>query len=26
VPALLPYALIWMAHIAADRVLGYGLR
>ena len=26
VPALLPYALIWVAHIAADRVLGYGLR
>jgi hypothetical protein len=25
-PALLPYALVWVAHIAADRVLGYGLR
>ncbi len=26
VPALLPLALVWIAHIAADRVLGYGLR
>ena len=26
VPALMPYALVWAAHIAADRVLGYGLR
>jgi hypothetical protein len=25
-PSLLPLALIWIAHIAADRVLGYGLR
>lgn len=25
-PSLLPLALIWVAHIAADRVLGYGLR
>ncbi|HEX9102534.1 MAG TPA: DUF4260 family protein [Polyangia bacterium] len=25
-PSLLPFALIWVAHIAADRVLGYGLR
>ena len=25
-PALLPWALVWIAHIAADRVLGYGLR
>ncbi len=24
-PALLPYALIWMNHIGADRLLGYGL-
>ena len=26
VPSLLPLSLIWIAHIAADRVLGYGLR
>ena len=25
-PSLLPLALVWIAHIAADRVLGYGLR
>ena len=25
-PSLLPFALIWIAHIAADRALGYGLR
>jgi hypothetical protein len=25
-PSLLPLSLIWLAHIAADRVLGYGLR
>ncbi len=25
-PSLLPLALIWLAHIAADRLLGYGLR
>jgi hypothetical protein len=25
-PPVLPFALIWIAHIAADRVLGYGLR
>ena len=25
-PPLLPLALIWTAHIAADRLLGYGLR
>jgi len=25
-PALLPYVLIWMAHIGADRALGYGLK
>ena len=25
-PPLVPYALVWVAHIAADRVLGYGLR
>jgi hypothetical protein len=25
-PALLPYALIWMNHIGADRLLGYGLK
>lgn len=25
-PALLPYALIWMAHIGFDRMLGYGLK
>ena len=25
-PSLLPLSLIWVAHIAADRVLGYGLR
>ena len=25
-PSLLPLALIWTAHIAADRLLGYGLR
>ena len=25
-PALLPYALIWMNHIAVDRLLGYGLK
>ena len=25
-PSLLPPALIWTAHIAADRLLGYGLR
>jgi hypothetical protein len=24
--ALLPYALIWMGHIGADRLLGYGLK
>ena len=25
-PPLVPYALVWVAHIAADRVLGYELR
>lgn len=25
-PALLPYALIWIAHIGFDRALGYGLK
>jgi hypothetical protein len=25
-PALLPYSLIWTAHIALDRALGYGLK
>ena len=25
-PTLLPLALIWMAHIAFDRLLGYGLK
>lgn len=25
-PQLLPYALIWMNHIAVDRVMGYGLK
>ncbi len=25
-PALLPYSLIWAAHIAMDRALGYGLK
>jgi len=25
-PALLPYALIWMNHIAVDRLLGFGLK
>ena len=25
-PPLLPLSLVWIAHIAADRVLGYGLR
>jgi hypothetical protein len=25
-PALLPYALIWINHIAVDRLLGYGLK
>jgi len=25
-PALLPYALIWMNHIAVDRLMGYGLK
>jgi hypothetical protein len=25
-PALLPYALIWLAHCAMDRALGYGLK
>jgi hypothetical protein len=25
-PALLPFALIWMNHIAVDRLLGYGLK
>ncbi len=25
-PALLPYALIWMNHIAIDRLLGFGLK
>ena len=25
-PALLPYALIWLAHIGMDRALGYGLK
>ncbi|MGA2539667.1 MAG: DUF4260 domain-containing protein [Terracidiphilus sp.] len=25
-PALLPYALIWINHIAVDRTLGYGLK
>ncbi|HWB18220.1 MAG TPA: DUF4260 domain-containing protein [Vicinamibacterales bacterium] len=25
-PALLPWALIWLAHIGLDRVLGYGLK
>jgi len=25
-PSLLPYALIWMNHIAVDRLLGYGLK
>jgi len=25
-PAVLPYALIWIAHIGFDRTLGYGLK
>ena len=25
-PALVPYALIWINHIAVDRLLGYGLK
>jgi hypothetical protein len=25
-PAMLPYALIWINHIAVDRVMGYGLK
>jgi hypothetical protein len=25
-PAILPYALIWFAHIGFDRMLGYGLK
>ena len=25
-PQLLPYALIWLAHIGFDRALGYGLK
>jgi hypothetical protein len=25
-PAMLPYALIWINHIAVDRLLGYGLK
>ena len=25
-PGLLPFALIWLAHIGFDRVLGYGLK
>jgi len=25
-PSLLPYALIWINHIAVDRLLGYGLK
>jgi hypothetical protein len=25
-PALLPFALIWLAHIGFDRMLGYGLK
>jgi hypothetical protein len=25
-PALLPVALIWLAHIGFDRALGYGLK
>lgn len=25
-PELLPYALIWLAHIGLDRLLGYGLK
>jgi hypothetical protein len=25
-PSLLPFALIWMAHIGFDRLLGYGLK
>lgn len=25
-PAVLPYALIWLAHIGFDRALGYGLK
>ena len=25
-PSLLPYALIWINHIAIDRLLGYGLK
>jgi hypothetical protein len=25
-PALIPYALIWTAHIGFDRLLGYGLK
>ena len=25
-PAVLPYALIWIAHIGVDRALGYGLK
>ena len=25
-PALLPYALVWTAHIGADRMLGFGLK
>jgi hypothetical protein len=26
VPALLPYACIWLAHVGVDRALGYGLK
>jgi hypothetical protein len=26
VPAALPYALIWLAHVGMDRALGYGLK
>jgi len=25
-PAMLPYALVWMNHIAVDRLLGFGLK
>jgi hypothetical protein len=25
-PAVFPYALIWIAHVAFDRMLGYGLK
>ena len=26
VPAIMPFALIWIAHIGLDRALGYGLK